>query len=280
MTVYYILLLSLFGNVSAGTVGGAVSVSLLTNDVARVVSARSMGKLSAAKQRRIVHLLTTYGRRWHVDPVLAACVAAKESNFRNKPPALTYCKTRIKNGSAVQVCRKQQREEGMMQSVPYQRVTKRGFWFCFGTSRKYSRAALRKTDAGICVGIYELSTRRLWVRRRPWLKPRHHRHRRFLKVLRRKYPRRYTELARMFWAVGTYNWGPKILSYNTRYDAIGYPIKVLKCYLKYSGVQHARSRRNTQKAPGSTGTGWSASGRAGGTGSQSNSADRSSVGRR
>lgn len=215
-----------------------IAVLMSNPGVAKVVAAKAASSVTKAQEKRIVHLITKYSKRWHIDPVLAACVAARESNFRSTPPPMKYCRTEIRGGSAVEVCKRERREEGMMQTVPWQLVTRKGLWFCFGPTIRSSttwlrRIALRRPRIGICVGIYELSSCRYWVRRRR-IRPRHNRHRRFLKSLRMKYPKRYTRLAEMFWTAGTYNWGPKIRATNNRYDAIGYPIKVLKCYLRYS----------------------------------------------
>jgi len=200
-----------------------------------VIDDKDMSEMTEAKKKKVANWFVKYGSMWHVDPVLLACIAAKESGFRPSPPPLVYCQTKIVDGSARKVCKPKRLEEGMMQSIPYLRVTKRGYWYCFGKVLS-DREDLRDREASICVGAYELSSRSMWVKsrikRRGRIRARNRRHSRFLSRMTRKYGK---GIIPVFWATATYNWGPRILKRNRgRYDSLGYPIRVIRCYAKYA----------------------------------------------
>lgn len=223
----------------------AVAAPTLTlSSVARVVRDRGLRstRKNLEKVRRIAGIIESQARRWHVDPLLVACITASESNFRDNPPPV--CRKKIVGGVERKVCDK--KSVGMMQSLPRQKVTKFGFWLCYGSKRKYRWTELLRTKASFCVGSYELSTRRFWVRTRR-IKARNYRHRKFLRWMRKRWPAQYRSLKENFWTAATYNWGPRILHRNRgRWDSVGYPIRVMRCYTRYmvggTGVEKVRSK--------------------------------------
>lgn len=219
--------------------------------VKAVVAARAEPSVTARQRADISKWIVEYAARWHVDPLLVACVAASESRFLARPRGLLYCRTKIVGERAVEVCRRERRELGMMQSVPRLRVTAAGYWFCFGKVLVKSRLNERRVST--CVGTYELSSRRRWVRRRIGrrgrVRPRCRRHRRYLRGIRRKYPATYKRLYERFWTAATYNWGPRILRHNgSRFDSLGYPIRVMRCYLRFAQAKPAKPVRVVRAA--------------------------------
>lgn len=222
-----------------------------------VINDRDLSGMDKDERVEMATWFIQYGKRWNVDPILLACIAAKESGFRASPPPLIYCKTRIERGKAVKVCKRRRLEEGMMQSIPNLKVTKRGYWFCTGKVLA-NRSDLRDRRASICVGAYELSSRKMWVssriKRRGKIRSRSHRHSRYL----RKIIGYGKQLISMFWSAATYNWGPRILKRNKgRYDSLGYPIRVMRCYTKYAynwtrsvGAERASGKSKGESAVG------------------------------
>jgi hypothetical protein len=235
----WLLILLLFTNMKAQTEK--------IDPVITIINAKSMVKFTGEEKKELTQWFRFYGKKWRVDPVLSACIAASESNFRASPPPCVYCKTKIVNGSAVEDCKPRRKEVGMMQSLHYQKVTRLGYWLC--TGKPWNRSRMKNRRISICVGSFELTNRRWWVRKnKRWIRARNKRHKRFLYKIRKKYPNKYKYLKEMFWTAGTYNWGPRILRRNKRkrYDNIGYPIRVMRCYLRYS------NGRQTNKAVAKT----------------------------
>jgi hypothetical protein len=223
-----------------------------TSPIFDLIKDKSTVNLSKQEQKDLVGWFYKYAKKWRVDPLLAACIAATESNFKARPPYLKYCRTKIVGGSAVEVCKRRRagrREEGMMQSIPRLKVTKMGYWLC--TGKQLSLKELHNRRKSICVGMYEMTSRKWWVTKNKWIRPRNNRHRKFLLRLKKLYPHIYKDLRTKFWVAGTYNWGPKILKRNRRrFDNIGYPIRIMRCYLKYwrrSGLAKRHNKRGNKR---------------------------------
>ena len=184
---------------------------------------------SEKRLRRLARLFIQNGERWELDPGLVACVAYKESTYRIRPRKIRRCRTKIQNGSAVQICGIINAPEvGVMQILPHDRSTRVGWRLCTGRKRWRRRADLRRPVVNVCIGTYELHKWRKWtIKRGHWWRPLHRWHKRFY----RKNP----ELRPFHW-VASSNWGPRR---RPRFKfKIGYPVRVFRCYRDF--LKHKR----------------------------------------
>lgn len=204
--------------------------------------ARSKMPMKRSRAAELSRLFRKYGRMWKVDPWIGVSIAMQESHFRDRPPPLkiTRCKTKIVDGSAIEICRKYwPGERGMMQVIP--RWARSSFMACKGGSWK-DPDELEDTETNICVGMHLLARRRARIRKtmrkrrlfvvrgaswryqRVW-KPCSWRQRKFCK-------NGNLALCKRMWWVASWNWGSHRLfcGGRNRWDTQGYPIKVLKRY--------------------------------------------------
>lgn len=275
------------GEDAVGTVPKVVSLpaaevnpdDVLAADIAAVMKSkwkRSKGHHST--YGRLAKLFVKNGRRWKVDPVLIACVAAAESRFRLNPPKLMakVCREQqvgcSKPGPCWRhrwktVCKRKQinvAESGMMQVLWYDRSTREGYKQCTGKKlfswrwgrakrKRIAQKTLSKPEVGICVGSYELSKWKKWALYGGYGKIRC-KNRSYkpkagaIRCHKRMKPRakrnvrffaKYPLLRPLFW-VSFYNWGSNAWKGNH------YPRRVLYCYHQYkqaiNGMAVARSQ--------------------------------------
>lgn len=191
---------------------------------------------SEKKIRPLAKLLIKNSKRWNLNPGLVACVVWRESSYRWRPRKIKRCKTKIEGNKAVKVCRILNAPEvGIMQILPHDTSTKRGWRLCTGKKRLWrTRSQLRKPKVNVCIGTYELSKWKEWAHKKgKWWRPVLSWHRRFY----RKNPK----LKRYHW-VASYNWGPRRIprfSFKRRY-----PVNVLKCFKNY---RNYKKRYNSLK---------------------------------
>lgn len=196
--------------------------------------------------RWLAKLFLKNADRWGLDPALVACVSYKESTYRLRPRKIRRCKTVVACGNQVGPCYASQPikkvcsiinapEVGLMQILPHDGSTRRGWKFCTGRRRWRRRADLRVPAVNVCIGTYELSQWKAWAQKRGrWWKVLYGSHKRFY----RKNP----GLRKFHWVAG-YNWGPRR---RPRFKfKIGYPVRVLRCYRDY--LKHSRGLMAQQR---------------------------------
>jgi len=241
----------------------SVKTKTLVADIATVM--KSKWKRSWGSKSNFDHyaqLFVQYGRKWHVDPLIVACVTYAESRFRVKPPRLmaTRCKTKLVGCSRPGPCYRTRwvktskrvqintAEAGMMQVLWYDRSTREGYQKCTGKKlfrgrhhraqrRKLAQRRLSVPRVAVCVGTYELSRWRRWALWGGYGRIRCGRASKntAYKCTNRMRPRKkrnirffakYPSLKPHFWTV-FYNWGSNTWKGNH------YPRRVLYCYHQY-----------------------------------------------
>lgn len=195
-----------------------------------------------SKFNKYAELFIKYGIKWKVNPILASCVGLVESRYRENPKTFARI-CRVKNNcpykpgpcylkkiwtKTCQIERVNKNEEGMMQVLYNDKSTRIGYKRCTGDNLRWRREPLRKPSTAICIGMYELSNWRRWVRLTWWAKPKGA----FYKSFFRKNPN-----LKKFFYVGFYNWGPRNISNS-------YPRRVLQCYQRYARrINEYKSRK-------------------------------------
>lgn len=196
-----------------------------------------------ARSVTLAQCFIKYGRRWSVDPWLAASVACQESIFKDRPRRIRIrrCKTSIRRGVAFNDCRSVWAgERGVMQVIPA--YVKEGFVACKGRPWK-SQDELSETDVAVCVGVWLMARKRnrIWKKIRrglafkvrgggfDWSRSYHPCSKRQKQFCHNG----NKGLCRRFWWVASYNWGShKILCgrIDRTIDFEGYPIRIIRRY--------------------------------------------------
>lgn len=202
--------------------------------------------LTVARAERVAALLRTYGRKWQVDPWLAASVAYHESRYKDRPRRVLVkrCKSkwfhRVGNlGSFQPVCRLiWPGERGILQVVPaYARASWRA---CKGTKRWRREVELEDTATNICVSLHLMASRRARVQRRirhritfvsmwPGRRRRWRRDYGPCTSYQRRWCAKWGTLCKRLWWIASWNWGSHRQLCSNSFGS-SYPVRVLRLY--------------------------------------------------